>query len=123
MVEDVKSPPIFSCASCEHLFTPQLDLAPEQSSNLPSSISYYEVLGVGRNATAEEISRAYRKKSLKCHPDRTKDREHEWEQLAKAYEILGDKRKRHWYNIELESGTTSLDAPEDAVAQGIAISF
>ena len=82
-------------------------------SKLSISVTHYDILGVDNSASAEEIARAYRKKSLQCHPDRTKGREKEWEDLARAYEILGDKRKRHWYDMELEKGSATLDSSED----------
>jgi curved DNA-binding protein CbpA len=80
--------------------------------------THYDILGVKRTATPDEIARAYRKKSLKCHPDRTQGREKEWDQLTKAYDILGDKRKRHWYDIELEKGVVDQDITEDPASQG-----
>jgi curved DNA-binding protein CbpA len=121
VVNDVKAPLLFVCVSCEHQFTPLPDSSAEEPPSVFSSITHYDTLGVERAATAEEISRAYRKKSLKCHPDRTQGREQEWEQLAKAYEILGDKRKRHWYDMELENGTADLSSPEDQAAHGIVL--
>ena len=114
----------YACASCKHCFSPVESIRTSESvsekmSNLSVSVTLYDILGVERIATPEEIARAYRKKSLQCHPDRTKGREKEWEELAKAYEILGDKRKRHWYDVELENGTVSIDASDDPAAQGM----
>lgn len=117
-VNDVKAPILLSCASCKHTFP----FPPTADSQLPTergsvTETHYEVLGVGKAATTDEISRAYRKKSLQCHPDRTTGREAEWERLTKAYEVLGDKRKRYWYDIELEKGTGETGT-EDPTAQG-----
>src|SRR5579862_1509961 len=114
-IDNVKDSLLYSCASCHHCFTP---VAPDNSatdgmSKLSISVTHYDILGVDNSASAEEIARAYRKKSLQCHPDRTKGREKEWEDLARAYEILGDKRKRHWYDMELEKGSATLDSSED----------
>jgi curved DNA-binding protein CbpA len=85
--------------------------------------THYDILGVPKTATPDEISRAYRKKSLKCHPDRTTGREKEWEQLTKAYDILGDKRKRHWYDVELEKGVVDPNLAEDPLAQSTPPSY
>lgn len=119
-INNVKSALVLLCASCSHIFPPpSLTVEPptEALSDLSIVITHYETLGVEKTATADEISRAYRKKSLHCHPDRTRGREKEWEQLTKAYDILGDKRKRHWYDVELEKGT-GTDIPEDPTTQG-----
>src|SRR5437667_1597365 len=122
-INDVKSTIVLSCASCNHIFPPSSssstpDPSTEAVSKPSISQTHYETLGVEYSATVDEISRAYRKKSLQCHPDRTQGREKEWERLTKAYEILGDKRKRHWYDVELENGTQKQDAEQDPAAHG-----
>ena len=62
---------------------------------------YYEVLGVARTATAEEIKKAYRKKAIDYHPDRNtgnKEAEEKFKEAAEAYEILSDAAKRERYD-------------------------
>jgi hypothetical protein len=115
-INDVKTTVTLSCVSCNHLFSPATTDIPTEALSITQT--HYETLGVEKTATIDEISRAYRKKSLQCHPDRTRGREKEWEQLTKAYEILGDKRKRHWYDVELENGIQKTDSVEDPSAQG-----
>lgn len=61
----------------------------------------YEVLGVSRNATPEEIQKAYRKLSKKYHPDRNpgdKQAENAYKEVQEAYEILNDPQKRAAYD-------------------------
>lgn len=61
--------------------------------------NYHAILGVTRQATDEEIKKAYRKLAAKYHPDRNKDAgaEDKFKEIAEAYEILSDKDKRQAY--------------------------
>ena len=62
---------------------------------------YYEILGVDRNATKEEIKKAYRKLALKYHPDKNpgdKEAEEKFKEATEAYEVLGDDERRKIYD-------------------------
>lgn len=62
---------------------------------------YYDILGVGRTASLDEIKKAYRKLALKYHPDRNpnnKEAEDKFKEAAEAYEVLGDTDKRRKYD-------------------------
>lgn len=66
-----------------------------------SKRDYYEVLGVNRNATQDEIKKAYRKKAMKYHPDRNPGDESvevKFKECAEAYEVLSDSQKRSSYD-------------------------
>ena len=67
-----------------------------------SKRDYYEILGVGKNATPEEVKRAYRRFALKYHPDKNpenhKEAEEKFKEICEAYEVLSDPQRRQTYD-------------------------
>ena len=62
---------------------------------------FYEVLGVERDSSPEDVKRAYRKKALEFHPDRNKDdpgAEAKFKEAAEAYDVIGNAEKRAQYD-------------------------
>ncbi|MAF85513.1 MAG: molecular chaperone DnaJ [Dehalococcoidales bacterium] len=71
---------------------------------------YYEVLGIGRNATDEEIKKAFRKLAFKHHPDHNHNdgAEEKFKEVNEAYEVLSDSDKRSAYDRFGHSGTEGI---------------
>ena len=70
-------------------------------SNLSTKRDYYELLSVGRNASDEDIKKAYRKLALQYHPDRNpgdKHAEEKFKEVSEAYSVLSDPQKRSQYD-------------------------
>jgi molecular chaperone DnaJ len=79
---------------------------------------YYEVLGVKKNASLEEIKKAYREMALRYHPDRVpheqkKDAEEKFKEISEAYAVLSDAQKRALYDQYGHSGIDQRYAYED----------
>src|ERR1051325_7184400 len=73
---------------------------------------YYEVLGVPRTATDDEIRKAFRKLARKYHPDVAKDKktaEDKFKEINEAYEVLGDAQKRKKYDALGENWKQGAD--------------
>ena len=68
---------------------------------MASNRDYYQVLGVARDASVEDIKKAYRKLAIKYHPDKNpgdKAAEEKFKELGEAYEVLSDQQKRATYD-------------------------
>jgi len=77
---------------------------------------YYEILGVVKNASDEEIKRSYRKLAMKYHPDRNpnkKEAEERFKELNEAYAVLSDKEKRKQYDTFGKEGFQQRFSQED----------
>ncbi len=81
----------------------------------PGKRDYYEVLGVARDASADEIKKAYRKLAIKLHPDRNKeaDAEDRFKEVSEAYAVLSDGEKRQRYDQFGHAGIDQQYSSED----------
>lgn len=80
-----------------------------------SKRDYYEVLGVDRTATRDQIKHAYRQLALKCHPDKNRnpDAAAKFRELAEAYAVLSDDTKRKEYDTTGHAGVSERWSPDD----------
>ena len=79
-------------------------------------MDYYEVLGVKKDSSAQDIKKAYRKLAMKYHPDRNKgnkEAEEKFKKLSEAYAVLSDPEKRKQYDTFGESGFQQRYSQED----------
>ncbi|MDY0391432.1 DnaJ C-terminal domain-containing protein [Desulfobulbus oligotrophicus] len=79
-------------------------------------MEYYQILGVDKNATADEIKKAYRKLALKYHPDKNpgnKEAEEQFKKISEAYAVLSDQEKRQQYDTFGSAGFRQRYSQED----------
>jgi len=76
---------------------------------------YYEVLGVGKSSSSDEIKSQYRKLALKFHPDRNKspDAQEHFKEISEAYAVLSDSSKRQLYDQHGHEGVDGKYSTED----------
>jgi molecular chaperone DnaJ len=76
---------------------------------------YYEILGVARNATKEQIKEAYRNLAMKWHPDRNKEKEAEekFKAISEAYAVLSDEQKRQQFDSYGSNDFSRMYTQED----------
>ena len=86
-----------------------------------SKRDYYEVLGVQRNATEDDIRRAFRKLAFDHHPDRNSDpgSAERFKEINEAYEVLRDPEKRRRYDRYGHAGLEGLNVPNFHNAQSV----
>jgi DnaJ-class molecular chaperone len=84
-------------------------------------MDYYEILGVNKSSSKEEISKAYKKLALKWHPDRNPDKVEEanemFKKISQAYEVLSDETKKKIYDLHGEEGLKKGPPPPDPFSQ------
>src|SRR5512141_229178 len=73
---------------------------------------YYEVLGVGKNASADEIKKAFRRLAVQYHPDKEGGDEAKFKEANEAYEVLKDPSKRQRYDQFGHAGVGSSAASD-----------
>lgn len=81
-----------------------------------SATDYYKILGVSKNASDEQIKKAYRKLAMKYHPDHTKGdktAEEMFKKISEAYAVLSDKKKRSQYDTFGSTGFQQRYSQED----------
>ena len=85
---------------------------------MTTSRDYYEILGVSKSATIDEVKKAYRDLAMKYHPDRVppaqkKEAEEKFKEISEAYAVISDDKKRALYDQDGHSGIDQHYSKED----------
>ncbi len=91
---------------------------------MSSKRDYYEVLGVSKSSTPDEIKSQYRKLALKFHPDKNKspDAAEHFKEISEAYAVLSDSEKRKLYDTYGHAGVDGKYSTDD-IFQGSRANF
>lgn len=92
----------------------ELEAGSQELNSEVSKADFYEVLGVGRDASDQDLKSAYRKQALKYHPDRNpgdKAAEEKFKEASEAYQVLSDADKRAAYDRYGHAGVSGAGAP------------
>jgi len=86
---------------------------------------YYEILGVEKKASADEVKTAYRKLAMQFHPDKNKspDAEEKFKEISEAYAVLSDQGKRQQYDQFGHAGIDQRYSQEDIFRELISKTF
>ncbi|MDR0654909.1 MAG: DnaJ domain-containing protein, partial [Treponema sp.] len=77
---------------------------------------YYEVLGIQKNASKDDIKKAYRKLAIQYHPDKNpgnREAEEKFKEATEAYEVLGDDQKKSAYDQFGFAGVEGMGGQQD----------
>jgi DnaJ-class molecular chaperone len=83
--------------------------------------NYYQILGLTKNATPEEIKKSYKKLAVQYHPDKNngdKDKETKFKEISEAYSVIGDDNKKMSYDTQSQYGKSYNPNPFSAFGGG-----
>jgi len=101
-------------------FEAAASISDEITLQMATKQNYYDVLGVGRDASFDEIKRAYRRKALENHPDQNpgnREAELRFKLVLEAYKVLADEEKRHGYDALGSAGPRAGRGPGPTTAE------
>ena len=88
---------------------------------MAAKLDYYEVLGVSKTSSPDEIKNQYRKLALKFHPDRNQsaDAGEHFKEISEAYAVLSDSEKKQTYDQHGHAGVDGRYSSDDIFGRGV----